>query len=209
MNNAMFLVYVIYYDEIVEGDVGCIFQGRQRVGLQFNKNVKLEEMKRKISAKIAIHCGPAMSRLFYKFPISTNPLKFCEMQLLNDDDLGTMIEIWWSTGNENPQSVELFAALADLKLVKNRQTSEKGPIMMKILIRNIDEVLDDIDDESPEEVEDAHIPSFSNLSCGIVLRNEPRGDMLNVDPDTTHASKFPEYTNIVHAHRLASNSQLE
>ncbi|KAH1121051.1 hypothetical protein J1N35_004211 [Gossypium stocksii] len=74
---------------------------------------------------------------------------------------------------------------------------------------DIDEVLDDMDDESLEEVEHAHDPSFSNLSCGIILRNEPRGDMLILDPNVTHASEFPEHANIVPAHRLSSNSQLE
>ncbi|KAH1098590.1 hypothetical protein J1N35_015511 [Gossypium stocksii] len=76
-------------------------------------------MKRKISAKIAMHCGRMMSKLFYKFPISIDPFKFCEMQLLDDDDLGTMMEIWWSIGSENPQPIELFAEFANLKLVEN------------------------------------------------------------------------------------------
>ena len=33
--------------------------------------------------------------------------------------------------------------------------------------------------------------------------------MLNVDPDVAHASEFPEYADIVPAHRLVSNSQFE
>ncbi|PPD95792.1 hypothetical protein GOBAR_DD07181 [Gossypium barbadense] len=125
-----------------------------------------------------------MSRLFYKFPISTDPLKFCEMQLLDDDDLGTMIEIWWSTGSENPQPVELFAELADLEPVENDVKDFSDP--------DDDEVPDDIDDEGSEEVEDVHGLSFSNPSRGIVLQNEPGGDMLIVDPDAAHASEFPD-----------------
>ncbi|XP_017614136.1 uncharacterized protein LOC108459300 [Gossypium arboreum] len=119
MNNEVFLVYVVFDGEIVEGDIGCVFQGLQRVGLRFKKNVKLAEMKRKISVKIVIRRGRAMSKLFYKFPISTDLFKFCAMQLLDDDDLGTMMEIWWSTGSVNPQPVELFAELADLEPVEN------------------------------------------------------------------------------------------
>ncbi|PPD75535.1 hypothetical protein GOBAR_DD27533 [Gossypium barbadense] len=149
--------------------------------------MKLTEMKRKISAKITIRCGMEMSILFYKFPISTDLLKFCEMQLLDDDDLSTMMEIWWLTGSENPQPVKLFAELANLKPVEN----------------------DDIDNEGLEKVEDVHGPSFSNSSRGIILRNEPRGDMLNVYPDAAYASEFLEYADIVPAHRLASKSQLE
>ncbi|PPD70245.1 hypothetical protein GOBAR_DD32875 [Gossypium barbadense] len=134
-------------------------------------------MKRKISAKIAICCGRKISKLFYKFPISTDLLIFCEMQLLDDDDLGIMMEIWGSTRN-----------FSDL---------------------DIDEVPDDIDDEGPEKVEDAHTHFFSNPSRGIILWNDPKGDMLSIGLDTTHASEFLQYTVKVHAHKLASNLQLE
>ncbi|PPR93497.1 hypothetical protein GOBAR_AA27178 [Gossypium barbadense] len=71
---------------------------------------------------------------------------------------------------------------------------------------DVDEVPDDIDDEGPKEVEYVHGPSFSNPSRGIILQNEPGGDMLNIDPDIARASEFLEYVDIVPAHRLASNS---
>ncbi|PPD82817.1 hypothetical protein GOBAR_DD20246 [Gossypium barbadense] len=74
---------------------------------------------------------------------------------------------------------------------------------------DIDEVPDNINDKDPEEVEDAHVPSFSNPSLGIILRNDPGGDMLSIDPDATHASEFLKYADIVPAHRSMSNSQLE
>ncbi|PPR87671.1 hypothetical protein GOBAR_AA33010 [Gossypium barbadense] len=51
---------------------------------------------------------------------------------------------------------------------------------------NVDEVPDDIDDEGPEEVEDVHGPSFNS-----------------------DVSEFPEYVDIIPAHRLAVNSQFE
>ncbi|PPS02181.1 hypothetical protein GOBAR_AA18476 [Gossypium barbadense] len=106
------------------------------------------------------------------------------MQLLDDEDLGTMMEIWWPTGSENPQPVELFSELEDLE-----------PVV------NVSPVSDDIDDEGLEEVEDVYAPSFSNPSCGIILRNEPGGDMLNVDPNATHAPEFPESKGLVAAIR--------
>ncbi|PPR82927.1 hypothetical protein GOBAR_AA37788 [Gossypium barbadense] len=74
---------------------------------------------------------------------------------------------------------------------------------------DVDEVPDDIADESSEKFEDVHGPLFSsekfedvhgplfsNPGCGIILRNEPGGNMLNVDPDAVHASEFPEYVDI-------------
>ncbi|KAK5844807.1 hypothetical protein PVK06_000948 [Gossypium arboreum] len=60
--------------------------------MRFNKRVMLVELKRKISAKIATRCGKQMSRLFYKFPVSTNTLKFANMELV-DDDVAKMIAI--------------------------------------------------------------------------------------------------------------------
>ncbi|PPD66213.1 hypothetical protein GOBAR_DD36908 [Gossypium barbadense] len=140
------------------------------------------------------------------------------MQLLDDDDLGTMMEIWWSTESENPQPVELFAELANLEPVKNvspinadvgemnNNGEDSNQDVEDFNDPDVDKVSDDIDDESPEEVEDVHDPSFSNSSRGIVLRNKLGGNMLNVDPDATHASEFPEYSDIVPTHRLASNS---
>ncbi|KAK5840154.1 hypothetical protein PVK06_009037 [Gossypium arboreum] len=62
---------------------------------------------------------------------------------------------------------------------------------------DVDEVPGDIDDEVQEEVKDIHGPSFN-----IILRNEPEGDMLNVNLDVTHASEFPKYADIVLVHRL-------
>ncbi|PPD72794.1 hypothetical protein GOBAR_DD30307 [Gossypium barbadense] len=127
-------------------------------------------MERKTNAKIAIHCGRAMSRLFYKFLISTDPLKFCEMQLLDDDDLGTMMEIWWLTGSDNTQPVELFIELADLEPIEN-VSPKSQPYGTKADVEegtnngedsnqdvedfsdlDIDEVPDNIDDEDPNEV---------------------------------------------------------
>ncbi|XP_016740192.1 uncharacterized protein [Gossypium hirsutum] len=54
-----------------------------------------------------------MSRLFYRFPISTDPLKFSDMELEDDDDLGTMIAIYCPFGIENPSPVELFAEIVE------------------------------------------------------------------------------------------------
>ncbi|KAL1086672.1 hypothetical protein V6Z11_D08G129200 [Gossypium hirsutum] len=59
-----------------------------------------------------------MSRFFYKFPISTDLLKFSDMELVNDDVMTTMITIYCPPKIENPQSIELFVELAEPKLVQ-------------------------------------------------------------------------------------------
>ncbi|PPR92699.1 hypothetical protein GOBAR_AA27973 [Gossypium barbadense] len=120
----------------------------------------------------------------------------------DNDDLGTMMEIWWSTGSVNPQPVELFAELADLEPVENVSPINSDQNVEDFSDPDVDEVPDDIDDEGPEEVEDVHGPSFCNPSHGIILRNELGGNMLNVDPDAAHASEFLEYADIVPAHSM-------
>ncbi|MFQ6636040.1 hypothetical protein Gotur_012780, partial [Gossypium turneri] len=203
-------------------------------------------MKRNVNAKIAIRCGRAMSRLFYKFPISTNPLKFTEMQLLDDDDLGTMMEICpisqhcgfdfnlnigWTDQSDcggtlqmpkNPNyggssynnhvliprlQLHLEVICIDANVRERSDNYEDSDHDVEDFSNlDFDEVSDDIDNEGSKEVEDVHAPSFGNLSRGIILWNDLRAHMLNVDPDVVHA---PEYVDIVLAHRLASNSQLE
>ncbi|KAK5839970.1 hypothetical protein PVK06_008830 [Gossypium arboreum] len=80
--------------------------------MRFNKHVSLSDLKRKISTKIASHCGKQMLRLFYKFSVSTDPLKFSEMELEDDDDLRTMIAIYCPPEIENRNPIKLFAEIA-------------------------------------------------------------------------------------------------
>ncbi|PPD91056.1 hypothetical protein GOBAR_DD12007 [Gossypium barbadense] len=47
-----------------------------------------------ISAKIVRHCGRRTSKLFYKFPVWTDLIKFTEMELVDDEDMETMIAIY-------------------------------------------------------------------------------------------------------------------
>lgn len=91
MNNQMLLVVHFDGEMVNTTEEGCVFHSRYKIGMRFNKCVMRAKMKRKISAKIATCCGKQMSRLFYKFPISTNPLKFLNMELVDDDDMTTMI----------------------------------------------------------------------------------------------------------------------
>ncbi|XP_017617579.1 uncharacterized protein LOC108462092 [Gossypium arboreum] len=81
--------------------------------MRFNRRVSLSDLKRKISTKRASRCGKQMLRLFYKFPVSTDPLKFSEMELEDDDDLGTMIAIYCPPKIENPNPIELFAKITE------------------------------------------------------------------------------------------------
>ncbi|PPD90998.1 hypothetical protein GOBAR_DD12060 [Gossypium barbadense] len=60
-----------------------------------------------------------MTKLFYKFPVSSNPIKFTEMKLLENDDVETMVTLYCSLGRLNTEPIQLFTKLADTELVEN------------------------------------------------------------------------------------------
>ncbi|KAH1032459.1 hypothetical protein J1N35_044633 [Gossypium stocksii] len=196
-----------------------------------------------------------MLRLFNKFPISTDPLKFSKMKLEDDDDLVTMIAIYCPLEIENPSLVELFSEIAkpdpiqvviptsqrseidfDLNVSWEDQSVVDGQcqlpkiqtqIHLEVLVTiedgdkgfdnddqshydpnddfsdpNLDDIPEDIDEESRVEGENANPYLARNTGPSIVIRNNPGSFMTDVDPNTTLAHEFPEYTNIVRAHLL-------
>ncbi|PPD92213.1 hypothetical protein GOBAR_DD10838 [Gossypium barbadense] len=72
---------------------------------------------------------------------------------------------------------------------------------------NQDEVPDNIDDKGIEDGENLQPPLVEHSSHEIILRNDLGADMLSVDLDATHALEFPEYEDILPAHRLMASSE--
>ncbi|KAK8346341.1 hypothetical protein V6Z12_A07G207600 [Gossypium hirsutum] len=72
-------------------------------------------MKGSINAKIVRRCGRRISKLFYKFPVSTDPIKFTEIKLINDEDVETMIALYYGNWSDKNAPIHLFAKLADMK----------------------------------------------------------------------------------------------
>ncbi|KAH1091735.1 hypothetical protein J1N35_018992 [Gossypium stocksii] len=104
MDNQFFAC--VYFDGIIlTTTVGCIFECRQQITMRFNKNVSLDDMKGRINAKIIRHCGR-------KYPVSTDPIKFTEMELVDDKDVETMITLSCGNGSDKNASIHLFAELA-------------------------------------------------------------------------------------------------
>lgn len=89
MDNQFFVC--VYFDGVILTTVGCIFECRQQVAIRFNRNVLVNDMKEKINVKILRCCGRRSLRLFYKFPVSTNPIKFTEMEPVDDEDVETRL----------------------------------------------------------------------------------------------------------------------
>ncbi|KAK5825819.1 hypothetical protein PVK06_020687 [Gossypium arboreum] len=71
---------------------------------------------------------------------------------------------------------------------------------------DLNEVPDDIDDESTNDDENLNMSLVGSSNRGIVIHNDPWARMWNIDLDAMHASEFLEYLDIVPAHRLAVES---
>ncbi|KAH1038726.1 hypothetical protein J1N35_040469 [Gossypium stocksii] len=55
-------------------------------------------MKENVSEKISQRCGKRRTKLFYKFPVLSNPIKFSEIELLDNDDVETMVTLYCLLG---------------------------------------------------------------------------------------------------------------
>ncbi|PPD72208.1 hypothetical protein GOBAR_DD30896 [Gossypium barbadense] len=83
--------------------------------MSFNRNVSFDEMKARINAKILRHCGRRISKIFYKFPVSTNPVKFVEMELVDDEDVETMVDLYCENGTDKNAPIHLFVELVGME----------------------------------------------------------------------------------------------
>ncbi|KAH1046872.1 hypothetical protein J1N35_037656 [Gossypium stocksii] len=72
-------------------------------------------MKGMISAKIIKRCGRRILKLFYKFSVSTNPIKFIDMELVDNDNMETMVTLYFQNQNSHIESIQLFVELADVE----------------------------------------------------------------------------------------------
>ncbi|KAH1047499.1 hypothetical protein J1N35_038283 [Gossypium stocksii] len=118
MKNQFFAA--IHFDGIIlETTVGCIFETCQKIRMRFNRNVPIGDMKEKVSEKFSQRCGRKMTKLFYKFQVSSNPIKFTEMELLDDDSVETMVALYCPLGRVNTKPIKLFVELADVDIVEN------------------------------------------------------------------------------------------
>ncbi|KAK5792548.1 hypothetical protein PVK06_033663 [Gossypium arboreum] len=114
-----FFVCVFFDGEILTTTVGYIFECRKQVAMRFSKNISFDDMKEKISEKIYKRCGRRMSKLFYKFPVSTDPIKFTEMEVVDDEDVETMVALYCGTRSNQNAPIQLFAELAGIEATED------------------------------------------------------------------------------------------
>ncbi|PPD96843.1 hypothetical protein GOBAR_DD06111 [Gossypium barbadense] len=108
--------------------------------MRFNRNVPVDDVKKRINAKIVTRYGMRMSKLFYKFLISSNHIKYTKMELVDDEDVGTMVAFYCRIGSVNIESIQ-FAKLANVELVEDStQLSEEYGVQdpcTKVLIASV------------------------------------------------------------------------
>ncbi|PPD77733.1 hypothetical protein GOBAR_DD25340 [Gossypium barbadense] len=122
MDNQFFVC--IYFDGVImTTTIGCIFECRQQITMRFNRNVSFDAMKERISVKIVRRCGRKILKLFYNFPVSTNPIKFIEMEPVNDEDVETMIALYCGNRSDQNAPIQLFVELAGVEPTKDLTTS--------------------------------------------------------------------------------------
>ncbi|KAH1039902.1 hypothetical protein J1N35_041645 [Gossypium stocksii] len=154
--------------------------------MRFNGNVLVYDMKERISAKIVRHCERRILRLFYKFSVPTDPIKFTKMELVDDEDVETMVALYYRNQSCQTDSIKLFAELADVESAEDFTPLDYSD-------PNLDEVSDDIDDEGANDDGNVNASSIENLSRCIMIRNDLGAHMSIINPNAVHASEFPDY----------------
>ncbi|KAH1113699.1 hypothetical protein J1N35_007077 [Gossypium stocksii] len=255
MENKFFVC--VYFDgEILTTSVGCIFECRKQVAMRFNRNISFDDMKEKISEKIYRRCRRRISKLFYKFPVSMDPIKFTEMELVDDEDVEIMVALHCQSNQNAP--IHLYAELAVVESTEDptlvgEEDRPQEPCMVVLISYigsqstthginidlntvpetdvvgddlyqssdpsdyevnidsdpDVDDVPNDIDDESVNKDGNINASSVGNQICRIVIHNNPGVHMSRIDPDAAHATEFPEYPEILPAHQMVVYSNPE
>ncbi|PPD84680.1 hypothetical protein GOBAR_DD18368 [Gossypium barbadense] len=227
--DAKFLVCVYFDGVILTTSVGCVFECRQQIAMRFNRNVSFDEMKARINAKIHRRCGRRISKIFYKFSVSTNPVKFIEMELVDDEDVETMIDLYCGNGSEKNAPIHLFVELVGMEqnedvTASDEEDGAEEPWMVAPISYvdsggdhwdeevdsdgdpDVDDVPDDIDDKDLNNDEGINASSAGEQMRRILIHNNPRPHMSLIDPDAAYVVEFLEYPEIVHSHGLAVTS---
>ncbi|PPE01164.1 hypothetical protein GOBAR_DD01807 [Gossypium barbadense] len=222
MDNQFFVC--VYSDRVILiTTVGCIFECRRKIEIRFNRNVSVDDMKGRISAKFVRCCGRRILKLFYKFSISTNLIKFIDMELVDNDNVETMVALYCqfeidlnalpTPDNLNPgPHLQIHHVVIETYAYGEDGYDNNGPSNHEVEDYSdpyLDEVPNDIDDEGMNEDGNVYTSSIENLSRDIFIRNDLGAHMSIVNPCVAHASKFLEYSDILPAHRLVADLECE
>ncbi|KAH1129201.1 hypothetical protein J1N35_000579 [Gossypium stocksii] len=113
--------------------------------MRSNRNISFDDMKERISAKIFKRCERRISKFFYKFPVSTNPINFTEIKIVDDENLDTMVSFYCGNRSNQNAPIQLFTELTgvepteDLTLLGEEHGAQE-PCMV-VLISYVDSQL--------------------------------------------------------------------
>ncbi|PPD80082.1 hypothetical protein GOBAR_DD22991 [Gossypium barbadense] len=180
------------------------------------------------------------------------------MELLDDEDVETMVSFYCGNQSDQNELIQLFTELADVEttedLIPLGEEHGAQELCMVVLISyvdsqstvrgikidinaapetdavvddgcgssassdhevdndsdpEVDEIPNDIDDESVNDNENVNTSSVRNQIRRIVIYNNPRAHMSLINPYAAHATEFAEYPNILSAHRLVVDKDPE
>ncbi|KAH1064591.1 hypothetical protein J1N35_029578 [Gossypium stocksii] len=171
-----------------------------------------------------------------------DPIKFIEMELVDDEDVETMVALYCQSNQNAP--IHLFAELAVVESTEDPTPlgEEDGPQKPCMVIPmsyvgsqstthrididlnatpetdvvvdidsnlDVDDIPNNIDDESVNEDGNINASLVRNQIRRIVIHNNLGAHMSRIDPDAAHAAEFLEYPEILPAHQMAAYSDPE
>ncbi|KAH1039714.1 hypothetical protein J1N35_041457 [Gossypium stocksii] len=130
------------------------------------------------------------------------------MELVGDDDMDIMVALDGEKhGAQDPCTVVLIVYVdSDDAYDNNGSFNHK---VEDYSDPDRDEVPNDINEKGTNEDRNVNKYLVGNLNRGIMIRNDLRAHMLIIDLNVVHTSEFLEYSNILRAHQLATDSERE
>ncbi|PPS15781.1 hypothetical protein GOBAR_AA04797 [Gossypium barbadense] len=115
------------------------------------------------------------------------------MELLDDEDMVTMVALYCGTWSNQNAPIQLFAELAGVEtaVVGDDVYHNSDPSDHEVdsdSDPDVDEVPDDIDDEGLNKDGNVNASSFGNQIHCIMIHNNPGAHMSRIDPDVAHAA---------------------
>ncbi|KAL1081264.1 hypothetical protein V6Z11_D09G052500 [Gossypium hirsutum] len=139
------------------------------------------------------------------------------MELVDDEDVETMVALYCGTSSNKNAPIQLFAELPSVEATEDptplAETDVVGddvyyssdPVDYEVDSESdpdADEVSDDIDDEGVSEDGNVNASSVGNQIRRILIHNNPGAHMSRIDPDAARAAEFLEYPEIPHGYRM-------
>ncbi|PPS05152.1 hypothetical protein GOBAR_AA15508 [Gossypium barbadense] len=148
------------------------------------------------------------------------------MELVDDEDVETMVALYCGTWSNQNAPIQLFAELAGVEETEDptplgEEDRAQEPCMVvpvsyvssQLTIHGIDIDLNAAPETAivGDDVYHSSDPSDHEVVKirRIVIHNNPGAHMSRIDPDAAHVAEFPEYPEIQFSHRMAVYSDPE